>query len=199
VNTPWRLYRFDYTRYLELRPSLRSATTPAAFAAIADSPETCAIADALFEDEITLTDARRAFIETACCVGEPLVLDRNFARFVSAIGHRRGAEDAAELLSELLAGSKNLEPWMLPAVGLIGFLTPQETTLLSRSYAVVARRGRLGRRGKRRRRGGLLGVCVGFLRRLFDRDLPDDEMLLLLGDQIAEAEERGEGLAVVAA
>jgi hypothetical protein len=84
-------------------------------------------------------------------------------------------------------------------MALIGFLTPDEVVSLSRSYSVVAKRGRLNRHGKRRRRGGLLGTVTGFFRRLFDREVPDDEMLRLLGELIAEAEENGEGLAVIAA
>ena len=56
MEVRWRFYRFDYARYLELRPALRSATTPDAFAALADSPETQAIADALLENAIGLTE-----------------------------------------------------------------------------------------------------------------------------------------------
>lgn len=198
MSVCWQFYRFDHVRYLELRPSLRSATTPAAFAAIADTPETCALADALLDDEITLAEARRAFVETVCCLGDPLLLDAHFARFVSDLGRVRGAEEAAELLGELLAGNKHLEPWLRPAHGFSGFLTPDETTRLAHAYVVVAKRGRVGSRGKRRRRrGGLLGACVDFARRLLDRRPLDDEILRLLGELITEAQQNGEGVAVL--
>lgn len=184
----------------ELRPALRSATTPAAFAAIADTPETGALAEALIDNEITFAEARRAFVETACCVGDPLLLDSHFARFVSELGRHRGAEEASELLAELLAGSKNLEPWLRDSSGFGGILTPEETLSLARSYSVVTKRGRIGKRGKkRRRRGGLVGAVTDFIRRLFDRRPLDEEIVRLLGELIAEAQDNGEGVAVLTA
>jgi hypothetical protein len=198
MEVRWRFYRFDYRRYLELRPALRAATTPEAFAALADSPETQAIVDALLEDAISLAEARQAFVQAACCPGDPLPLDSGFPRFVGALARRRGAEEAAELLTEMAAGGKNLEAWLLPAAGLIGFLTPEETARLYRSYAVLSRRGLgMGQAG-RARRGGLLGGVTGFLRSLFDRGPQMQEMLPLLGSLIEEAVENGEGLAAVA-
>jgi hypothetical protein len=198
MEVRWRFYRFAYMRYLELRPALRSATTPDAFAALADSPETQAIVDALLENAISLTEARQAFVQATCCPGDALPLDSGFPRFVGALARKRGAEDAAELLTEMAAGGKNLEAWLLPAAGLIGFLTPEETMRLYQSYAVLSR-GSLAGQARRVRRGGLLGGMTGFLRILFDRGPQMQEMLPLLGSLIEEAVENGEGIAVIAA
>ncbi|HZO91374.1 MAG TPA: hypothetical protein VFB38_23830 [Chthonomonadaceae bacterium] len=198
----WYFYRFDYARYLALRPALRSATQPAAFAAIAEGAETEAIVTSLEEGTLTLSEARNAFVQAVCCLGDPLILERGLPRFVAALRRRRGAEDAAELLGELLTGGKNMETWLLPASGLIGFLTPEETQMLRNYYATVPRRGSLRWGTARRRgvrRGGLVGACVGFVARLFDRGPQLEEMLPLLGDLIEEAANASEGLAVVAA
>jgi hypothetical protein len=198
MEVRWRFYRFDYARYLELRPALRSATTPVAFAALADGPETQAIVDALLENAISLTEARQTFVQVACCPGDPLPLDKGFPRLVGALARKRGAEDAAELLAEMAAGGKNLEAWLLPATDLIGFLTPEETARLHQSYAVLSRGGLRMGQARRVRRGGLLGGMTGFLRNLFDRGLQTQEMLPLLGSLIEEAVENGEGIAVIA-
>jgi hypothetical protein len=202
MEAGWYFYRFDYGRYLALRPALRSATTPAAFGALAVGQETEELATALLADEITLPEARNAFIQAVCCVGDPLNLDAGLSRFVTALGRRSGSEDAAELLGEMLTGGRNMEAWLLPASGLAGFLTPEETQALLLSYRARPSRGRLRRttgQGKRRRRGGLVGVCVGFVSRLLDRGPQWDDMYHLLGNLIEEAARHGEGIAVVAA
>lgn len=199
----WYFYRFDYARYTEMRPTLRAATSPTTFATLAVGAETQAIVDALMEGEMSLLSARQAFVQAVCCLGEPLLFDRGLPRFVAVLARRRGAEDAAELLGEMLAGGKNLEPWLMPPAGLLGFLKPEETLELQRSYATLSRKGRLGvakgAQPRRRRRGGLIGRLLGFGRRLFNSDPEADEMLLPLAELIAEAVTNGEGIAVVAA
>ena len=194
----WRFYRFDYAQYLELRPALRSATTPAAFAALADSPETDAITEAVESGEITIEAARHGWLIAVCCVGEGLLLEGGFPRLVAALGRRRGAEDAAERLAELAAGGKNLEAWLQPSFGLTGFLTPQETAALATDYARLTASGRL-RSGKKRktRRGGLVGFVRNFFRRLLDAGLPAEELAPLIGELLTEAARKGEGVAVV--
>lgn len=199
----YSFYRFDHARFVALRPALRSATTPAAFAALAETPETEALVTALLEDAITVQEARSAFVQEVCCLGDPLSLGKGLPRFVAALARRRGAEDAAELLGELLAGKRNREPWFSLTSGLIGFLTPEETQALHRSYSAFALQGRLRMpsAGKRRRarRGGLVGACVGFFSHLLDRDPKLDDMQQLLGDLIEEAACNGEGIAAIVA
>ncbi len=205
MEVGWYFYRFDYARYLELRPALRSSTTPAAFAALAEDPETAALAEALHEETITVSEARKAFVQAACCLGDPLQLESGLPRFITALARRPGKEDAAELLGEMLAGGKHLEDWLLPATGLSGFLTPDETHALQQSYRALPPRRRPKRQAdsptkrRSRRRGGLVGLCVGFVARLFDRGPQPDDIYHLLGELIDEAARNGEGLAVVAA
>ena len=193
-----RFYRFDYGRYLALRPALRSATTAEALAAIADDAETQAIAEAAQREEITLDEARHGWILATCCIGEGLPFDGAFARFVSVLGRKRGAEDAAETLCELAAGGKNMEGWLLPSYGLMGLLTPQETSALALAYAPLAKAGRL-RTGKIRtaRRGGLFGFVKTFFRRLFDSSPQMEEMVPLVAELLDEAARNGEGIAAV--
>lgn len=190
MEASWHFYRFDYERYLALRPALRSATTPAAFAALAQEAAAQAVVEALSDNAVTLPEARQLFVQAVCCLGDPLILDRGFPRFVGTLARYPGAEDAAQLLGEILAGKKNMEPWLLPATGLIGFLKPEETVMLHDSYRAFARRVRF-------RRGGLLGAATNFFRRLLDRAPREDEILRPLGERIKEAAERNEGLAVI--
>ncbi|MCS6775099.1 MAG: hypothetical protein RMJ43_16090 [Chloroherpetonaceae bacterium] len=195
MSVRWWFYRFDHARYVLLRPALRSATSPAALAAIADSPEVCALAEALQEQRLSLLQARRAFVRMTCCVGDPVPVDAHFARVVSAMGRRRGAEDAAELLAELLAGQKNREPWLGTGPGLQGFLTAEETVRLARSYPGMPRA--LRSRGRRFWLWRWAEALRDLARRLFRRRLPDAEAVRRLGVLIAEAATRGEGIAVV--
>ena len=196
MGTCWNVYRFDYARYLRLRPLLRSATTAAAFDALTDGADTEEVVAALANGEIAPSEARQAFLEALCCAGEPLPLDRGFPRLVMALGRRREGEEASELLSELLAGGKNLESWLLPPSGLVGFLTPQETTELALSFERLARRGSVPRllTGSARRRG-LMFHTQRLFRLLLDRDSQGDEMLSPLMELLAEAAENDEGLA----
>ena len=192
----WHFYRFDFARYLQLRPALRSASTPEAFAAIADAPETQSLAALLESEEISREEARHAWLRAVCCLGDALLLDTGFPRFVAALGRRRGAEDAAQILCDLAAGGKNIEAWLLPSYGLVGLLTPDETAALAAHCRPL--RGKMGMRvGKRRRRrGGLLGALSAFFRSLFDRSPRTEEMMPLLLELIDNAAERGEGIAV---
>ncbi len=199
MTDSWRFYRFDYARYLALRPALRSATTPAAFAALSDSLETDRITDAVQNDEITAQEARHGWLIAACCVGTPLEIGSGLARIVANLGRRRGAEDAAETLAELAAGGKNLEAWLLPSFGLVGFLTPEETQKLAADYALAAKsfRPRSVKKKRRVRRGGLLGFLRNFLRRLFASGLQTDELASVLGELLEEAAQDHAGIAVV--
>jgi hypothetical protein len=201
MGVSWYFYRFDYERYVEVRPALRSATRPGAFSAISETPEMQTIVESLSDGLITPSQARHGFVESLCCLGDPLPFDRGFPRFIAAMARRSSAADAAELLGSMVAGGKNMEAWLLPASGLVGFLTPPETVRLQEAYASLRRRGRLGsgRHGKRLRHGGLVGAIVGFGRSLLDRGPQPDEMLRQLGDLIDEAVEDGDGIAVVAA
>lgn len=196
MKVRWHFYRFDHARYVTLRPALRSATTPEAFANLAVDTETEEIVEALLAGEISLAAGREAFVQALCCVGDPLPFDSGLPRFVTALGKRKGGEEATELLAEMLAGGKNLEPWLKPSTGLVGFLTPEETVRLYDSYAILLRRGHI-RGGRGKRHGGALRACIGFMRRLFDRDPDSDEMLLPLGELLREAVTRQEGLVAI--
>ena len=192
----WHFYRFDYARYLALRPALRSASTPEAFAAIADTPETQAIVALLENEEISREEARHAWLQAVCCPGDAVPLDKGFPRFVAALGRRRGAEDAAQVLCDLAAGGKNIEAWLLPSYGLVGLLTPDETAALADYCRPLRGRRGVGSGKKRRRHGGLIGAVSAFFRSLFDRSPQAEEMLPLLLEWVDEAVQRGEGIAV---
>lgn len=195
MSVSWQFYRFDYSRYLELRPLLRAAELPEEFLPLSENAVTEALIEALNYGEIDAVSARNAFVQTLCCLGQPLPLDPGLLKIVSQLAHTRGTEDLGEQLEALLGGGLNLEPWLTPASVLLGFLTPEQTQLLHVTYNPVFRTGGKGR--KRRRRGGLVGKVGAFLRQLLALELKPEESLALLGGLIADASEQNEGIAVV--
>lgn len=208
----WNFYVFDYARYLALRPLLRAANTPDAFAALLDRPEAegidnaggDALVQAVADASLSLEQARNAFVHAVCCVGEPLPIEATFPRFVAALARRGGAEDAAETLGALVSGGRPFEDWMRDPQGLIGWLTPEETGILARDCKpLLEKRGRsmasVGKGGRRIRRGGLVGGCVRFVRHLFNSGPLPDDVLRLLGRLLQEAHSEDYGLAVTAA
>ncbi len=197
MDVCWKLFRFDYARYLELRPGLRSANAPEAFAALAENEAEDAIAPALDAGEITLEIARGLIVQSQCCLGEPLPFTRGLPGVVGWLASRPATEDAAELLGALMTGGKNLEPWLTSASGLAGFLTPDETARFSAMLQAAPARRKRG--GRRLRTGGLVGACAGFVRRLFDLTPLPSEMLALLAQMAQTAAVNGEGLALAAA
>ena len=184
----WSFYRFDYARYVELRPALRTAETHDDFHALPVSKETDYLLDQLQSQEISAEEARAGFVLSLCCTGEPLSVDRSFVRCVAALAAYEDSEEGRELLSALLSGGKNMEPWMLPSGTFSGFLTPQETVILYTACVPPAkRRKRAGTRPKRRRRpvGGAIGACLRFFRLLLDRGPLIEEMQELLAQIIS--------------
>ena len=205
MQARWNVYCFDYARYLELRPRLRAAATADAFAALSEGPEGEAIAQAVLEQTLAPEEARNALVLALCCAGDPLPLDATFPRFLAALARRNGAEDAAETLGALVSGGKPVEAWLNAPDGIFGWITPEETQALYRSYSpLIGRRGRsmarVGRASARRvRRGGLVGVVVSFIRHLFNSGPQPDDLLRLLGHLLADAYAQNYGLAVTPA
>jgi hypothetical protein len=195
----WNLYRFDYSRYVQARPHLRKAQDPAAFAALAEGPETDALVEALIEGDVDIVAARHAFLIAYCCVGEPLPCTRRFPRILKQLRQDVRTEAGTEMLADAFAAGKNLESWLLPDAELVGFLTPPEAKVVLDAYRLAETRQRLTRqsRSRRIRRGGLLQVFSTFFRRLFDRGLAADETYRLLGELLEDAVGNDQGIAVV--
>lgn len=189
----WRFYRFDHDRYLQIRPALRAATQPADFAPLAESPELETLVIALAENTLSIPAIRQEYVRLLCCKGAALGLDRGFSRCVAILAARPQTEDAAELLTGLLTGYKNVEPWLAMDGMLCGFLTPEETIALRTSYVS------LHDRRHRRKRHGIFEYFFRFMRLLFDQDALQEDMLRLLGDLIESAVRQGQGIAVFAA
>jgi len=200
MSASWKFYRFDYERYLALRLELQAADDPDAFMPLSINDVTEAVIDALNFGEIDAEHARNTFVLTLCCLGDPLPLDPGLLRMVARLAKTRGTEDLGELLETLLGGAMNLEPWLISTQGapgaFQGFLTPAQTLTLHETYGDVFRTGGKGR--KRRRKGGLVGNVGAFLRQLLVLELKPEESLALLGDLIADAAKRNEGVAVTA-
>src|ERR1041385_7903025 len=100
----WYFHRFDYTRYLALRPKLRAAVAPAAFESLADSLEIETIVEALENRELSLLEAKQACVQELCCRGEPIPFQKGFPSFIASLSRSREVEEGTELLSQMLAG-----------------------------------------------------------------------------------------------
>ncbi len=205
MQVSWNFYRFDYARFLMLRPLLRAATLPEAFAAFGEGAEIEAIAEAVAEQSLTLEAARNALAFALCCEGDALPVDASFPRFVAAVSRRRGMEDVGEMLGGLISGGKPVEAWMAADDGIAGMLTPDETTrLYAACRPLLTGRGRSlsqvgGKRGRRTRRGGLVGACIHFVRHLLNLGPLPDDLLLLLGTLLKAAQANEQGIAVTIA
>lgn len=201
MRTCWNLYRFDYARYLEMRPHLRPACLPEEFLAFLPGPEGEALAVAVDEERLALEAARNAVVQWLCCVADPLPIDSGFPRFLALMARHRGGEEAGELLSDLVSGGRGTEEWLHDPGGMMGLLTPEETqvlyvacgVLLGKSGTSAARR-RTSRRGPPR--GGLLNVCARFLRNIFLSTPRHEDLLFLLEAYLKSAVVNGQGLAV---
>ena len=198
MDVCWYCYRFDYDRFLRLRPSLRATTTPAGLAALADGPEVDAIVDALEEGETTLTQARAALIQALCCQGEPLAFDRGLSRTLAHMARVDGMEDAAHLLTEMLSGGKNLEPWLQPSSGITGFLTPRESSGVYVAYVGWRTRKTDARSAFwRPRKRGFLASGAALVRHLLNSGPEPEDTLRLLGQLLDDAARHQAGIAAV--
>lgn len=131
-------------------------------------------------------------------------IDTGFARFVAGLARRKGFEDAADVLSELIEGGKNREAWLAGDSGITGYLKPEELKLLHCLHDSQPMRSRLGATGnpERRRlvaRGGLLGAGADFARQLIVPISADDEILLDLCALLKTADSHHDGLIVISA
>src|SRR5579871_5139557 len=200
MDVRWYCYRFDYAEYVRIRPALRAATTPAALEALAQGPEVDAIVETFMAAEISLSEARAAMVQALCCRGEPLPFDPGLPRIIAMLERADGMEEGASLLTGMLSGGRNMEPWLQPSSGLAGFLTPQETSALY--VAFVSWRGRTYRRGRQpgnRRVKGLMRGVFGFVRHLLNAGPQPDETLRLMGQLLDDAARHDCGIAAVAA
>ena len=212
----WYLYGFDYERYLELRPRLRSAGTMQALLVLAeglpdrfDSEILESLCAAMAADGFSLTGAKNALLVELCCAGEALPLDESFAGLAAMLARRKGSEEAGERLLALLAEQHNVEDWFRVGAdesGLRGFLTPDEMhELRARLVPLLARPNPLSAPRRKRRRGGLVGwlrrpltACRDFGRSLLNLGPLPDETLLLLDDLLNETARHHRGLVLVA-
>jgi hypothetical protein len=199
MTAVWNLYRFDYYRFLQLRPQLRTAVDADEFAAIDAGPGADAIVEALIERELDGIQARQAMLIACCCVGDPMPCPRHLPAVLKRLLQHAQAEAGADLLIDAIAGARNMESWLQPRGQLVGFLTPDETRSVLDAYVLADASARLARRKSHRpaRHGGVLHVLLTFLRRAFDRDLPAEELYRLLGELLEEAVSHGNGIAVV--
>ncbi len=200
MDVAWNLYRFDYARYVQIRPLLRTAVEAPAFAAVSDCPETDAIVEALIDGEVVPTEARQAFVISLCCVGDALPCPRSFPLILKQIRRDIRSEAGAEMLTDAIAGGRNLDTWLRPSAKFAGFLTPDETSTVWGLYKLAELRVRAPyeRSRGRTRRGGLINNAASFVRRLFDLGLGADEVYRLLGELLEDAVYHSQGVAVVA-
>ncbi len=195
----WRLYRFDFEEYLELRSALSRATTPESLSNLADSEELDSVISALFNDEIEISEARQAVVLAKCCRGEPLLFSKKFLRLVTKLSRDPNLEECAEKIAEALAGGKNLEPWLEPSSELLSLMTPEEIKRIDVEMPLLLEACGVASRSKSGRSAGFFPTAGSFFMRLFDQEATANEMLSLFGEMVEYASSRGEGIVFVSA
>src|SRR5579862_3061108 len=199
MHVQWALYRFDHARFLALRPQLRAAATSADLARLACTAETCAVAEAFEEGEITVGEARSMIVQALCFDGAPLPVDAGLLRLVAALQRIAALEDSGELLNAMLSGGHHIEPWLRPAAGLVGFLTPEEVYQIHTTWLAAEPRAlkRAQSAGAPRRRGGLLRPLIQLLQHLRASGPPPGDLFRLLNELLADAVGSNEGIAAL--
>lgn len=192
------LYAFDSVRYSALRLVLRDANTPDEFAPHCETDELDGALMAWEEGRLPVESLRQEIVRAECCVGDPLILDSALPRFIRELAIRPNYPEAALTLSELVAGNRHLESWLHAERGIMGILSPLEVGSLAASLRTLFLHGRFGsRKGRKRRRGGLLGILRAFGRGIFAASPSDEEVLFLLDDFLRDITRNGAGLAVI--
>ena len=193
MASTWLITRFDYRRYVSIRPLVRPARDAAAFHKAAFDSSTEAIARSVEEGALSPADARAAFVQSACCVGQPLTFDGGLPRLVIELGRMDGGDQASEILESVVAGAHNLENWLGAGSGLLGFLKPDEVRLLNDAFALCPSVSNAAFRTG----GGVLSHLLGFTRRMVDKRPEWHEMLVPLSEFITDAVQREDGIAVL--
>lgn len=194
MHVCWNLYRFDYVRFTALRPHLRAATTPEALAALNDSEAFIALSEEYAAGVLSLAEARNGALQLLCCEGEPLAFDHTLPTFLASLARRKRAEEAGELLANMLTSAPNLEPGWQCIGGLIGFLTPQETASVFEALSIASRQRGRKRKG---RSGGLLGRVIAFVSNLIAAGPQEEDTLRLLVQFLRDAADNEQGIALV--
>ena len=151
--------------------------------------------------DLTPEEARAEFVQALCCVGAPIPFNTGLVRLVAAMQREYDLDASAEILNAMLSGSHNIEPWLQPGSGLVGFLTPGEVYSIHTAWVAAdlraLRRVRLA--GRRRRRGGVLGPVLRLLQHLRAGGPQPDETFRLLFSLLEDAVGSADGIAAMVA
>lgn len=192
MQVRWRVYRFNYNKYIEIRPTLRAAPQAADLESLSESPELDSLVVRIADGKTSPANAIQTFVISLCCCGAPVYLDRRFVRTVKSLSNSQSTRQIGETLHSIVRGSANIEPWLASAAGgpLQGFLTTEQTAELHSLFRPHMERLRLHDQG-------LVHGLRHILRLLLNHDFDRVSTLRSIAEQLATAQENGEGIAVV--
>ncbi len=134
----WAFFAFDWARFAEIKPALKSACESANFEEL-KLPEASAVLDE-FDEESDPAEVANAIVLEICGQGEPVYFEAGLPELIHSLRREVRGEDVAEILGSLISGKPNVEDWFSATDGLSGILAPGETTALASAFAYFRKR-----------------------------------------------------------
>ena len=134
----WAFFAFDWARFTEIKPALKAACESASFEELS-LPEAEEVLDE-FDERSDPAEIANAVVLEVCGQGEPVYFEAGLPELIHSLRREVRGEDVAEILGTLISGKPNVEDWFRAGDGLIGILSPEETTSLASAFAYFRKR-----------------------------------------------------------
>jgi hypothetical protein len=129
----WAFFAFDWSRFTEIKPAMKAACESSSFEDLI-LPEADVVLEE-FDEGSVFAEIANAVILEVCGHGEPVYFEAGLPELIHSLRREVRGEDVAEILGTIISGRPNVEDWFSATNGLIGILTPGETTALASAFA----------------------------------------------------------------
>ncbi len=133
----WSFFAFDWGRYLDLKPKLRTAAETGDFVRLGIPEANSLLAG--FHPESTPEEVANALVTELCGTGEALFFEGGIPELIHRLRRQPNGEEVTEILGSLVSGEPNVEDWFRLEHGLVGILTPEMTQKLERELAALTK------------------------------------------------------------
>src|SRR2546421_7790287 len=133
----WSFFAFDWGRFRDLKPKLRTAAETGDFGRL-DVPEAAGALSG-FHGGSTPEEVANALVTELCGTGEALFFEAGVPELIHRLRRQPHGEEVTEILGSLVSGEPNMEEWFRLESGLVGILSPEETQRLSRELEGLRR------------------------------------------------------------
>src|SRR5438874_11742344 len=125
----WSFFAFDWERFRQIRPKLKSAGESADFTAI-DWPEALDLfehAEETMRPEVICNE----LVTAMCAVGDPLFIEGGLPSTILKLRKLPEGEEPGDQLAELISAESGIEDWFRTASGLVGIMSAPHAELLA--------------------------------------------------------------------